>query len=47
MINKQLLNVIMLGLGFALVANPSTNSMNAGLVQGLTWLVSGIGKKLK
>lgn len=40
--NKQLLNVIMLALGFTY-----TNSMNPGLVRGLTWLLSGIGKRLK
>jgi hypothetical protein len=32
MMNKQLLNVIMLALGFALATNPYTNSMNPGLV---------------
>lgn len=44
MINKQLLNIIMLGLGFALAANPYTNSLNPGLVRGLTWFLAGIGK---
>ncbi len=47
MLNKQLLNVTMLALGFALAANPYTNIMNPGLVRGLTWLLSGIGKRLK
>lgn len=46
MMNKQLLNVIMLALGFALAASPYTTSMNPGLVRGLTWFLSGIGKRL-
>lgn len=47
MINKQLLNVIMIALGFALAANPYTNSVNPGLVRGLAWLLAGLGKKIK
>ena len=44
---KQLLNVIMITLGFALAANRYTNRLNPGLVRGLTWLLSGIGKRVK
>jgi len=47
MLNKQLLNVTMIALGFALAANPYTNRMKPGLVGGLTWFLSGIGKILK
>ena len=47
MMNKQLLNVIMIALGFALASNPYTNSLNPGLIRGLTWLLAGIGKNLK
>ena len=46
MMTKQLLNVIMLGLGYALAANPYTNSMNPGLIRGLTWFLSGFLKRL-
>jgi hypothetical protein len=44
MLNKQLLNILMLGLGFALAVNPYTNSMNPGLVRALAWFLAGIGK---
>ncbi len=46
MMNKQLLNIIMVALGFALAANPCTNTMNPGFVRGLMWFLSGIAKRL-
>lgn len=45
--NKQLLNILMMALGFALAANSYTNNMNPGLVRGLAWLLSDIGKRVK
>lgn len=44
MINKQLLNIIMLALGYALASNPYTNTLNPGLVRALTWFLAGLGK---
>ena len=43
---RQILNIIMIALGFALAANPYTSTMNPGLVRGLMWLLSGLGRKV-
>ena len=47
MLNKQVLNIMMLALGFALAANPYTNSMNPRLVRALAWFLAGVGKMIK
>lgn len=44
MLNKQLLNIIMVALGVGLAVNLYTNIMNPGLLRPLVWFIAGIGK---
>lgn len=43
---KQLLIVLMSGLGIGLAAYPATNGINPGLFKGATWLFRGIITKI-
>jgi uncharacterized membrane protein HdeD (DUF308 family) len=43
---KQLVNILMIGIGYILATVPYTNTMKPGLVRGVTWFVAGIIKTI-
>jgi len=47
MIQKQVLQILLVYLGLVLSGNPYTNSLNPGLMRALIWIIAGIGKLKK